>query len=63
MLSSILDLLNVPDGLNAKELERYLRERGEGICNRGARPQLRTRDERTHDPTLTRHFNGSGPSK
>jgi hypothetical protein len=29
----LLDLLNVPHGLNARELERYLREHGAEICN------------------------------
>jgi hypothetical protein len=30
---SLINLLDVPDGLNARELERYLREHGEEICN------------------------------
>jgi hypothetical protein len=34
---AILDLTNVPHGLSAKELEQYLREHGEEICNRGSR--------------------------
>jgi hypothetical protein len=33
---AILDFLSVPSGLNAKELERYLRGHGEEICNRRA---------------------------
>jgi hypothetical protein len=31
--SSVLNFLRVPDGLNALELERYLREHGDEICN------------------------------
>jgi hypothetical protein len=30
---SLINLLDVPDGLNARELERYLREHGDEICN------------------------------
>jgi hypothetical protein len=30
---SILNFLRVPDRLNAQELERYLREHGDEICN------------------------------
>ncbi len=33
---AILDFLSVPAGLNAKELERHLRDHGEEICNLGA---------------------------
>jgi hypothetical protein len=35
---SLIDLLDVPDGLNARELERHLREHGEEICGGGSDP-------------------------
>jgi hypothetical protein len=34
----LLDFLRVPHGLNAKELESYLREFGEEICHTSQRP-------------------------
>ena len=34
---SVLELFHIPPGLNAEELEQYLREHGDKVCNPRAR--------------------------